>query len=84
MTSFIPDYRKLRFVQAENEHDILLIISAFGIFLYASYTIIAGTVASGMFLDASYTIIAGTVATGIFLYSSYTIIAGTVATGIFL
>jgi hypothetical protein len=29
-------------VQAENEHDILLIISAFGIFLYASYTIIAG------------------------------------------
>jgi len=34
--------RKLDFVQTENEHDVLLIISAFGIFLYASYTIIAG------------------------------------------
>ena len=31
-----------RFVHAEAEHDLLLIISASGIFLYASYTIIAG------------------------------------------
>jgi len=34
--------RNLQFVQSENEHDILMIISAFGIFLYAGYTVIAG------------------------------------------
>ncbi|XP_023336803.1 uncharacterized protein LOC111707854 [Eurytemora carolleeae] len=34
--------RNLQFVQSDNEHDILMIISAFGIFLYASYTVIAG------------------------------------------
>jgi len=34
--------RNLKFVQSENTHDMLMIISAFGIFLYASYTIIAG------------------------------------------
>ena len=35
--------RNLRFVQIDNEHDILLIIGASGIFLYASYTILAGS-----------------------------------------
>lgn len=34
--------RNLKFVQSEDEHDVLMVISSFGIFLYASYTIIAG------------------------------------------
>ena len=30
--------------QSDNVHDVLMMISAFGIFLYASYTVIAGKV----------------------------------------
>ena len=53
--------RNLRFVQAENEHDVLLIIGASGIFLYASYTIIAGYLSKDAFEPTSLVIINGVV-----------------------
>ena len=53
--------RNLRFVQAENEHDVLLIIGASGIFLYASYTIIAGYLSHDAFEPTSLVIINGIV-----------------------
>ena len=53
--------RNLRFVQAENEHDGLLLIGASGIFLYASYTIIAGYLSKNAFEPTSLVIINGIV-----------------------
>jgi len=53
--------RNLRFVQTENEHDVLLIIGASGIFLYASYTIIAGYLSKDAFEPTSLVIVNGVV-----------------------
>jgi len=53
--------RQLRFVHAEAEHDLLLIISASGIFLYASYTIIAGYLSNHALEPASLVICNGIV-----------------------
>ena len=53
--------RNLRFVQAENEHDVLLIIGASGIFLYSSYTIIAGYLSKDAFEPTSLVMVNGAV-----------------------
>jgi len=53
--------RNLQFVQSDNVHDVLMMISAFGIFLYASYTVIAGYLGVGSLEPVMLIIINGVV-----------------------